>query len=172
MNLDRAVFSETGELFVDGPSISPQPVPFSGKFQNLSAHAKFQCGGLSLPLLNDGIFTVHPKDGKWDWTQEADENGFVDVTAQFQKPQRITGFSIYRGTHADRDFEALTVILDGGNQITDIPCPVSPEQRAASVLIDPVDSSDLHFRFRAKGSGVPISLSEIMIFGSPEARVP
>lgn len=167
LNLDRVVFSKGGELFADGPTLSPQPAPFSDGFRNLAPGAALRCGASDVPLLNDGIFTSHPKDGKWDWVQDADDTGRVEVVAAFRQPRRIAGFSIYRGAHDGLDFQSLDVALDGRHRIPGLRCPDSAEQRALTALFTPVFASRIHFSFLPGEGRSRIAISEIMIFGTP-----
>ena len=162
LNLDRVIFSESGELHIDGPTISPQPIPSSRNFRNVALEAEFQCSGSKVSLLNDGIFAVHRKDEKLDWVQTAEEDGFVRVTAKWKQPRRIVGVCVYRGVHDSLDFQSLDLMFDGRYQISDVRCPSPMEQRSAAISFDPVSASEINFRFRPEKGQKQVAVSEIM----------
>lgn len=163
LNLDRVTFSENGDLYVDGPTISPQPVPSSKSCRNAAPEAEFRCGPSRITLLNDGIFTVHRKEEEKDWVQTAGEDGFVRVTAEWKQPRRVNGVCIYRGVQESLDFQSLDIFFDNQYQISGVRCPSPMEQRSANLSFDPVSVSEISFRFRPKEGQRQLAVSEIMI---------
>lgn len=68
LNIDRVLFTDDGKMYVNGPTLCSLPIPSNGSYTNFAPEAKIDLPGIDTALLQDGIFTLHKKDSKYDCT--------------------------------------------------------------------------------------------------------
>ena len=165
VNIDRIVFTETGELHVNGPTLSYQPAPSNNSLTNVAVNADITYGKKSVPLLKDNIFTIHKKDKDYDWIADLNDNHPVKVKITFPKEQTISSILVYRGVTDGADFSYYKVEMEDRYFLPD--CPLSEEkiQRAAITAFEPISVKELALTFFPKENTSKIALSEIMILG-------
>ncbi|MDF2540369.1 MAG: hypothetical protein K0S47_87 [Herbinix sp.] len=167
VNIDRVIFTDSGEMYVNGPTISFQPMPSDTSLTNIALHQEVKnTSGASVPLLTDGIFTIHKKNEDFDWVSELGDDGNVKVTIEWEEAKTISTILVYRGVDPSSDFTGYDVTIDDSYQIKDCSLAAELDQRAAIASFEPVTAKKLIFTLHPKTDAKKISLSEIMVLGN------
>lgn len=109
MNVDRAVFSENGELYINGPLVSPQPLPENSY---TAIAGSFYSGDELAAALSDDIITIHKKDSDYDY---CGKDG-AELIFHGESAENISGISFYKGTE-DVDFTISVEINNAAAEV-------------------------------------------------------
>lgn len=98
--LDRYGFRADGSMYVNGSTVSPQPLPalLSG-YRNVAADATISCSGIdgvSRRLLKDGGIGVYPRNAAL--TDCLFPAGEYEIRIKFQEPTAVRAVLVYAGT--------------------------------------------------------------------------
>lgn len=89
---DRVTFSSLG-VHVNGPSISPQPLPSgSGEYFNIAQEARIFVNGNEVARLNDSYINTNPYDNS---TEENTYSNKVKIDVKFSENKKIRAISLY-----------------------------------------------------------------------------
>ncbi len=165
VNIDRVIFTDNGDMYVNGPTISSQPMPATANLHNVSLDAKITLKDTEVPLLNDGIFTVHKKYAEFDWTGDVDENGHMVLHVALPKKKAISTIMIYRSVHAENDFTSAEFLIDNDYMIEKCELSSEKEDRALIANFEPIDAKNIKITLYPKDGNTRISLSEITVLG-------
>jgi GH43 family beta-xylosidase len=164
VNIDRVVFTENGEMYVNGPTISHQPIPSNSTLHNVALEAIINYKDETVPLLNDGIFTIHKKNKAYDWVREAD-NGNVVLNLTLGDKKHITSMLVYRGIDEENDFKSFDILINDHYILENIELSSDREQRAAMVDFKEIEAETIKITLYPKDGKNKISLSEIVVLG-------
>ncbi len=162
LNIDRVLFTDDGELYMNGPTIGSQPIPSDGSYTNLAAEAGITIKGTTSSLLTDGIFTLHQKDSRYDCILPI-ENGTARVTLEFQKPVPITDILVYRGSADSLDFYSVKAIFDDSSITEECLLSENTDKRAAILSFPEQTATKVELLLTPRDANKEISLSEIMV---------
>lgn len=162
LNIDKVLFTDKGELYVDGPTICSQPIPSDGSYTNIAANAKITTSAAGSSLLTDGIFSLHQKDSKYDCSLSVTE-GTAAVTLDFKKPVKLSYILVYRGVAKGQDFSSVKAVFDDRCITEECPLSEDTEERAAILSFDEQTVTKVELILTPRNSNDKISLSEIML---------
>lgn len=162
VNIDRVVFTDTGEMYVNGPTISSQPLPFNESISNIASNARITYNNEVVDKLNDDIFTVHKKDKNHDYIWETFSEP-IEIKLSFDAEQTIASILLYRGVTDGAEISHFNVEIDGKHKINDFYFTEDVEQRAAIATFDPITAKDLILKLYPKEGADKVAVSEIMI---------
>jgi GH43 family beta-xylosidase len=165
VNIDRVMFTESGEMYVDGPTISSQPKPYTSSCFNVASTSKVTVNAVDTKLLTDGIFTIHKKNQSYDLVSNLNENGQVVILIDLLEKRKISDILVYRGVHDETDFSSFDLIIDDKYISEGCLLPDNSEQRAAILSFSKVEARKLKIILRPKNNQSEISLSEISVLG-------
>lgn len=160
LNIDRVLFTDKGELYVNGPTISSQPIPSDGSYTNIASEARISISGTSSSLLADGIFTLHRKDSRYDCTLPA-EDGTARIILDFEKPVPVSNILVYRG--ASLDFSSVKAIFDDRSITEECFLSENTDERAAILSFEEQTVTKIELQLTPRNTNKEISLSEIMV---------
>lgn len=162
VNIDRVVFTDTGEMYVNGPTISSQPLPFNENISNIASSARITYHNDAIDKLNDGIFTIHRKNKEYDYVWDV-TNEAIEIKLSFDREQTISSILLYRGVTEGAEISHYNVAIDGKYIINDCYFIEDQEQRAAIATFEPIKAKELVFKLYTKEGSDKLALSEIMI---------
>lgn len=162
LNIDKVLFTDTGELYVNGPTISSQPIPSDGSYTNLAAAAQLTQNIANSFLLTDGIFTLHKKDAGYDCTIPV-EGGTAEIILKFNESVSISDILVYRGVTDSRDFTSVKAVFNDSSVTEECSLPEDSDERAAILSFKAQTAKTVKLIFTPRGDNKEISLSEIMI---------
>ncbi|MDF2588843.1 MAG: hypothetical protein K0S41_2684 [Anaerocolumna sp.] len=165
VNIDRVIFTESGEMYVDGPTISYQPKPFSSTLLNVAKTSQVTVNGDPTALLTDGIFTIHKKNHPYDLVSELNENGQVEILIDLLDIRNISTILVYRGVDVENDFTSFDLIIDNKHKYEGCILPEDMEKRAAILSFSPTEARKIKLVLKPKENKDKISISEIIILG-------
>ena len=118
MVLDRIGFRKDGSMYINGPSLSPMPLPSgTGPGRNLAALARVTAssGQDKTLALIDGEIGFNPRFSRYDWAAGPEDKA-PEITLSWEKPMRLYSIMIFRGSpYSGSPFE-VTVSLDKGRK--------------------------------------------------------
>jgi hypothetical protein len=162
MALDRIGFREDGSMYINGPSLSPMPLPSgTGPERNLAAQARMSAssGSDRLKALTDGEIGFNPRFSRYDWIAGPGDSS-PEITLNWDKPITLYSLMVHRGSpYTGNPFE-ITVSLDGRKGET-ISFPATP---GAAAIFNVDGKRILSCTIKLSGSG-DFSLSEIVVLG-------
>lgn len=113
--LDRYGFRDDGSMYVNGSTISPQPLPalLSG-YRNVAQDATISCKALnasSRKLLRDGGIGVYPRNAfETDVEFPAEK---TEITIKFKQPTAVRAVLVYAGTDYNKILKRIDKISFG-----------------------------------------------------------
>lgn len=108
VNIDRAVFTDDGKLFMCGPTTSAQPLPSGEAVSDVTSSFSDGTG------LTDGIYTTNKNQKAHETTLTPDETGKVTITLSADKAQALSAVVVYPGVNALSDIKSISLIFDQG----------------------------------------------------------
>lgn len=102
--MDRYGFRADGSMYVNGSTISPQPLPkvLSG-YENIASDATITCSGIdgeSKKTLRDGSIGVYARNAYNTDVEFA--SGKTTITLRFEEPRTVRSVMLYAGTDYDK----------------------------------------------------------------------
>lgn len=165
VNIDRVLFTETGEMYVNGPTISKQPIPSTTALHNVALDASINHNDSLVPLLNDGIFTIHKKNKAYDWVTETDSNDEVVLTLSFSDKKNISSILVYKGIDENFDFSSMDILINDRYIIESYQLSSEREQRAAAISFEELKAQTIKITLHPKEGHRKVSISEIIVLG-------
>jgi hypothetical protein len=164
--IDRMGFREDGTMYVNGPTVTPQPMPSGADgISNVAADADVRVlsGGseASARFLTDGEFSIHQRLADREWRPRGLP---ASVRLEWKKSPEISEVFVYGSGHPDRQVRSVSVLLSDGTVFDDLTFPDVPGG-AASVSFSSRPVSWLEIRLDQKNRGQLPALSEIMVRG-------
>lgn len=166
--IDKLGFRADGTIFVNGPTITSQPLPAGlSKDRNIALEAKATASssieGYSAKGINDGEIGINAQSQKYDWVTNNKAGEFVKL--EWDKTKKINKIFIYGSTKAEREVLSGTLKFDDKDFIKNIEIPIEPG-KAAILSFDEREAKSIKFIIE-KGSETSkeAALSEIMVMG-------
>lgn len=171
LNIDRMGFRADGSLYVNGPSLTPQPMP-SGttEWRNIAGDATVTASstepGSWAYAVVDGEIGFDPRFARYDWVSNGAGSGaWVQLT--WAQERRLKQLFLYDSALAARKIKRGHVLFSDGTVVNDVVFP--PEPGAAAIVPAP-DNSIKWVKFvvdEMADTGAPAALSEIVAQGYP-----
>lgn len=113
--LDRYGYRDDGSMYVNGSTLSPQPMPalLSG-YSNVARNATIGCSGvdsLTRRLLRDGGIGVYPRNA--EKTDVSFPAGKTTIKVSFREPTAVRAVLLYAGTDYDKILKKVDKISFG-----------------------------------------------------------
>ena len=166
--IDRMGFRDDGSIYVNGPTLTPQPMPSgSTMWSNIAreAHvaASSEAAGFPARNLVDGEFYVSATGGARDWV--AGERGDSWVMLSWDEPRTVTSVLLYNSGNVGRRVRSGRLSMSSGWASDLIRFPTEP---GAAAIVDVPASEVTWIRFEVnEAAGEQPGLSEIMVLGLP-----
>lgn len=173
--MDTYGFRSDGSMYVNGSTISPQPLPevLSG-YKNIAGDATISATGTdanSRKILKDGGIGVYSKNA-YNTDVEFDE-GTTTITLKFSEPRTVRAVLLYSGTEYEKILKKVDKIEFGdvcyvtdvrldGNYIDTQRKYMAVGNAISATLYDDVTVSQIKITI---SSETQFSLSEIMVIG-------
>jgi len=163
MAIDRLGFREDGSIYINGPSLSPMPLPSgTAELYNLAPNARIavSSGRNMHTALIDGEIGFNKRFGRYDWVADSGDIS-PEITLSWERPVTLHKVMVYRGCpYTGNPFE-LTVSIRGKNENY-----ISfPEIPGAAAIFDMNGIQTSSCTMKLKGAG-EFRLSEIVVLGS------
>lgn len=166
--IDKLGFRADGTLYVNGPSITPQPLPGGlSKYKNIAKEAKVTASstlqGFKAEGINDGEVGINLQSVNYDWVTNNKAGEYLQLT--WDKPRNISKIFIYGSAKGEREILSGTLKFDNKDYIENIKVPVEPG-KAAILSFDKKEVKSIKFIIN-KGSenSKEAGLSEICVLG-------
>lgn len=172
-SFDRYGFRDDGSLYINGPTLAPQPLPavVSG-YSNVAAYATPTADGGSgdLYCLLDGAIGVYKKYAQYEYQLQSGKN---TLTFTFARERNIKAVMIYNSADYDKAFDSVASVTFNDkytfqNLATDAAMK-NPYRKymlaggsAAVTLTEPFKTKTVTITFESEK---PVSLSEVVILG-------
>lgn len=165
---NRMGFREDGSVYVNGPTLSPQPLP-SGMYgySNIAPEASLTASstmpGYSLDRLKDGEIGIYSKFADmYEWTSD-DEGAGAWTELSWPEARTITSVAVYDSAASDRKIVGGRLTFSNGT-VMDVTFP-DRHGAAAIATFPPMEASWARFEVtQMQGTG-NAGLSEIMVLG-------
>lgn len=170
LNIDRMGFREDGTLYVNGPTVTPQPVPAGvTKVRNIAPEAAVTASstrpGHSTKALVDGEIGVDVLKARYDWVSEGERDGaWVQLT--WDVPRHLEYVLIYPSAAFERKLSGGRLVFSDGTELE----VRFPEEPGAAAIVPAPYGAVEWVRFEAGPPVQPdghVGLSEIMALGYP-----
>jgi beta-xylosidase len=162
MALDRVGFRDNGSMYINGPSLSPMPLP-SGtrpeKNMALEARITTSSNNEMINALVDGEIGFNQRFNRYDWVAGPGDSS-PEITLSWDNPIKLYSVMVYRGCpYFGNPFE-VSVALDkrGGDKIS------FPEIPGAAAILNAEGKQITSCTIKLSGSG-EFRLSEIVVLG-------
>ncbi|MGF7145076.1 GH43 family beta-xylosidase [Anaerotaenia torta] len=162
VNIGRVLFTDTGELRVNGPIVCLQPVPADGSFTNLAKEAKIVSDIPDSALLSDDIFTLHKKDAHYDCRIPVNADT-AEIILEFQEPVTLSHILVYKGTGGSGDFSSVKAVFDDSLITEECLLSEDPEERSAILSFSEQTVTQVKLILVPREGKKEIALSEIML---------
>ncbi|MGG1519304.1 family 43 glycosylhydrolase [Paenibacillus oryzisoli] len=171
---NRMGFREDGTVYVNGPTLQPQPLP-SGiyGYTNIARSANFTASstksGYSLENLKNGEIGIYPKFA--DFYEWMSDNEKIGAWTQLAWPQdkTITSVAVYDSASPDRKISTGKLTFSNG---TSIQVTFPNEHGAAAIAtFPPMHASWVKFEVTGMLGSGDAGLSEIMVLGQNDRDV-
>jgi len=100
MAIDRMGFKKHGALYINGPSLSPMPLPSGiGEIKNIAPQARtaVSSGSDRQDALTDGEIGFNKRFGHHDWVAD-EEDTSPEIILNWERPMKISSVMVYRGS--------------------------------------------------------------------------
>ena len=165
--IDRMGFRDDGSIYINGPTVTPQPLPsgVNGRI-NVAPDARISVmsgNQDSARFLNDGEFSIHSRLSDREWVADRGDSSPV-VRFDWDSPPEISELFLYDCGCPDRQVKRASVHLSDGTEFVDIKFPKGPGA-AARLTFSPRAVRWMTIQIdEAEGEGPP-ALSEVMVWG-------
>ncbi|BCK00969.1 glycoside hydrolase family 43 protein [Anaerocolumna chitinilytica] len=164
LNIDRVLFTDKGELYVNGPTLCYLPIPSDGSYTNLAKEAHISSNVSTPHLLTDGIFTLHQKNSIYDSTIPiSGEEATATITLEFKEPVKVSDILVYKGVTKGQEFQKVKAILDDHYQTEEYTMAEDTDERAAILSFKEQTVKKVQLILTPKNPTKNLSLSEIML---------
>lgn len=166
--IDKLGFREDGTIYVNGPTITAQPLPSGvSKYKNIAAEAKVTSSstlaGYNEKGINNGEIGINIQSQKQDWVTNNKAGEYIKL--QWEKERKINKIFIYGSSIGGREVLKGTLKFDNKDYIKDIEVPIEPG-KAAILTFDKTEAKSVKFVInQGSEKSKEVGLSEIMIFG-------
>lgn len=173
--LDTYGFREDGSMYVNGSTITPQPLPevLSG-YRNVALNATFSCNGIlraERDMLHDGCIGVYSQNA--DVTDVTIESGKATVTIKLAEPTDVKAVLVYTGSEYGKILRKIDKIeFDDVCYVTNVKLDNKYiDTRREYMAVGNAISATLYNDVKVEqikitiDSDAPFSLSEIMVLG-------
>ncbi|TVY11226.1 family 43 glycosylhydrolase [Paenibacillus cremeus] len=171
MNMDRIGFRPDGTLYVNGPTITKQPMP-SGTtgWSNIAGEATFTASsskaGFPPDNLKDGMYAVTVKDGSGEWiTDLAAKAKGAWVKLAWSKPQTISDILLYNSAEDRRKVGTGQLYVDDDQTPIEVTFPKEPGAAAIVTVARKNVKSVKLMLSRTQAESAEAGLSEIIVLG-------
>jgi hypothetical protein len=139
LNIDRMGFRKDGTMYVNGPTLTEQPMPSgTSGWRNIAKDAKITVSstkpGFSAEALVDGEIGIYAKNSKYDWVTDGETAG-AWVKLEWDKNTEVDSIWIYDSAAPQRMLKSGKVTISHGNNTTTVEFPREPGA-AAVVRVD------------------------------------
>ncbi len=167
--IDRMGFRADGSIYVNGPTLTEQPMP-SGvtEYVNIAADAVITVGsekaGFKKEALNDGEIGIYRKNKDYDWVSDKTmEKDWVKL--EWNENRKISSVLIYGSPIRDRRITSCKLIFSNGKVVSRLEFAETPGAAAiASFPETEVKWIKIELD-KAAMEGEEIGLSEIFVLG-------
>lgn len=159
VNIDRAVFTDDGKLFMCGPNTVSQPLPSGNVISDITT--AFTCSTDS--GLTDGIHTTNKNQKDHETVLTPDETGKVTVSLTSPDVQTISAVAVWPGVKALSNIQSISLILDN-QKCSDEKMIDADVSGPVMLTFDPCEASSVQVVLTVKENISEISLSEIGIY--------
>jgi GH43 family beta-xylosidase len=168
--IDRMGFREDGSIYVNGPTVTEQPLP-SGSTErvNIAGEAKITISstkiGYKENALIDGEIGIYEKSEQYEWAAKDGKNQ-AWISLEWDSERTISTILMYKSALKERAINSCKVKFSTGDVISNIAFPEEPG--AAAV----VDFPEINVKWvkvildKAEVKDGEPGLSEIMIYGA------
>ncbi len=167
--IDRMGFRPDGSIYVNGPTLTPQPLPSGADgLCNVAAKARVRISSgeaQSAAYLVDGEIAIIERFGGREWSPAARDAEPV-VRLEWDKPAIVSEVYLYDSATPGRKIRKASVRLSDGTTFEEIDFPEGPGA-AASLRFAPRAVAWMAIRIDQAEGGTPPALSEIMVRGRP-----
>lgn len=168
LNIDRIGFRKDGTVYVNGPTVTEQPLPSGiNNLVNIAPLAAVSATntseGYSPSALNDGEIGIYSKLEKYEWKTEKDLKNNV-ITLKWNKNYDISAIYIYQSAKVERKFKSVKISFDNGKTIENVKLPMTNGE-AAVVETKGISAKEIKIVVNELGyNQKELGLSEIMVF--------
>ncbi|CAG7650548.1 glycoside hydrolase family 43 protein [Paenibacillus allorhizosphaerae] len=169
MNMDRMGFGPDGTLYVNGPTMTKQPMP-SGTtdWSNIAAEARVTAssGKKAFPADNikDGMYAMAVKDGTGEWVTEGETDG-AWVMLEWSKAKEISDVLLYDSSEVRRGLMSGKLYVDHDKSPIPVTFPKEPGA-AAIVTVDRKKVNTIKLIIdQTLLDGTETGMSEIIVMG-------
>lgn len=121
INVDKMGFREDGTMYINGPSVTPQPLPsgvseyksLNSLIDNITINGKTK---QDTKLLYDGEVVYHEDKEKYEWKGE----GKIELTINFKEEVNLSDILIYGNVNEDKKPIINKVKLKNGHDLKGI----------------------------------------------------
>lgn len=170
--IDRMGFRADGSLYVNGPTITNQPLPSgTSGIANLAKDARVSVSStkddFQPAALTDGAIGLYSKNKEYEWvSEESKEEAWVKL--EWDNKQKVTDVLIYNSVAKDRKVKKCKLFFDNGYTVSSLEFP--EESGAAAIVSFPeIETKRLRIELEGQGTaGESIGLSEIIVLGKKQ----
>ncbi|MCK9222820.1 MAG: glycoside hydrolase family 43 protein [Limnochordia bacterium] len=175
LSIDRMGFRQDGSIYVNGPTLTPQPKPAGATpLVNLAPQAAVKASSVKsshrVEALTDGEIVTQIRNSQYDWVSKDGENSWVRL--EWTHPQRVKYLFLYGSISSGRRISQGTVSF--GNEQTPIgkiavdEFPKEPGAAAIITLPDDQDITWIEFRIdELVSKRGEAALTEVVVLGYP-----
>ena len=134
--IDRMGFRPDGTIYVNGPTVTEQPLPSgASEYINIAASAKINVSsekeGHKKEALTDGELSLYLKNSSQEWVSEGgDKTDWVKL--EWEEKQKISSILIYNSVLKNRKALDCKVTLSNGQVIKQLQFPDQPGAAAVA----------------------------------------
>ncbi|WP_158301714.1 glycoside hydrolase family 43 protein [Paenibacillus mesophilus] len=169
LHIDRMGLRDDGTLYVNGPTLTEQPLPSGTNiWKNIAGEAKLSASSTdessNLKFLVDGEIGIYKRTSSQDWISASNDSS-PWVQLEWDQPFAINGVWIYDSGDSAKALQSGTLILDSGKEKKEVRFPTEPGA-AAIVQLNGQKAKKIKFvPDTSKPGSSPVALSEIMVLG-------
>lgn len=169
LHIDRMGFGSNGELYVNGPTDTVQPVPSGSRgFRNIAPEAHITVSsiqeGSGEEGLTDGVLGFDPRSIRNDWCSRNESAG-AWVRLEWELERQLSGIFIYNSYAYTRRVRNATIEISDGQVMENLAFSHDPET-PAFVELPACRASWIRITITdAVFSNAPAGLSQVIVLG-------
>lgn len=168
--IDRMGFREDGSIYVNGPTVTPQPLPSGvNGLINVAPEARIHVTSgrqESARFLNDGEISIHSRFSDREWVADRDRSTLPVVRLEWETPPEVSELFLYDSGRSDQQVKRASVLLSDGTEFKDVEFPGGPGA-AAFLTFSARTVKWITIQIDESLSAGPPALSEVMVWGRP-----